>query len=292
MSFGAALGMKFIDKGIDQFTFGVGQEYNRYAREKARKWQVQDMQSALTWRVRDGQRVGIHPLAAIGANVGGSSPIVGGSVQPPYGSNPMPPIQSKEEKRILDANARKAEAEASLLEKEVEQMGQAPKYGVSPSGSIGPDGQPDGDIYPAGSANLANAGAVENIQKYGVTRDGYIYATPTQSYQEAFGEEGTLMNRFLYNMREAWFPKKVNDLKNNWNSPDKDLQSFKYYFLQSRPRSNDPKEVILWDGVGWRAYPRHIYGDRHIFKSGPPIMKPRKKKRRMRNDNSQDWVAP
>lgn len=288
MSFGAMLGMNFINKGIDQFTFGVGQEYNRYAREKSRKWQQFDLMNQLGYRIKDGLKYGIHPLAAIGANVSPGSPISVGGVSPPSGGGqPYTGPVSKSQERILEATARKEEAEAGIQEKILEKMGQG-KYEVPPGSGLAPEGQPDGNIYPA---NLDNQGAVENIEKYGVTSDGYIYLAPTQNWQEAFGEEGTAFNRLLYNARAFTKPYKIKKLKENWNSNDPEIRTTKFYFLQTRPVSRDPNEIILHDGTGWRAYPKSVYGNRYLFvdgaigqhgeKTGAPLMRPRYKKRRV-----------
>lgn len=145
MSFGASIGMNFINKGIDQFTFGVGQEYNRYAREKSRKWQVQDYQNAMTWRINDAKKHGIHPLAAIGASTSSGSPISVGGVSPPSGGgHPIYKKSTQTDERISLATARKAEAEADLAEKIAANHGQNPSDYYQGTGNM--PGQPDGDV--------------------------------------------------------------------------------------------------------------------------------------------------
>lgn len=284
MSFGAMLGMNFINKGIDQFTFGVGKEYDRYAREKAREWQVIDQMDAWTkefnQKMAASEKFGIHPLAIMGTGYTPSQAMsVGGSSTPSGGGYPVS-LPSKGEQRIIDANARKAEAEASILEKELENMGQSPNnYGVTGSG-LAPGGQVDGNIYPAESNPAADMqSAIGFVDRYGVDRQGNFYPTPTQSYEQAFSDEGTWQNQILYQMREAWFPKKVNTLKNNWNDPDQ--QEFKRRFLETRPQPLRPGKVVLWNGFNWQSFDKTKENSHKIFKDGYPVYKAFQKKRRV-----------
>lgn len=273
MSFGSMLGMNFINKGIDQFTYGVGQEYTRSHAKRARGWQIEDNKMKFTQdfqqRMKMAEKYGLHPLVlAGGAGVSSSSPIIGRGPQPPSGgnANPFKPSLSPEEKRIVNANARKAEAEAGIMEKELANMGQDGAGKVGPNGGLGPAGQTDGDIYMNKNVGFAD--------EYVVDSEGYSYIKPTQSYEQAFGEEGVLINRWIYNTRKAWYPKKVRDLRKNWNSPDQ--QEFKRQFIGTRPYDPQGKWTFLWSGIQWKRVPMTRKNRDHLFmgKNPYPIMKP------------------
>lgn len=280
MSVGASIGMNFINKGIDQFTFGVGQEYNRYAREKSRKWQVQNMQSALQWRVKDGAKVGLHPLASIGANTNSGGIISPSTPSPPSGGgNPIHSKPNDTEKRLIEANARKTEAEAGILEKELLGKTGQPD-GINLGSGLAPNGQTDGNIYPAQTGGVEHQSGA--IHRYGEAQDGTIYTVPTQSYEQAFSDEGTIINRALYNINDVKFKNDIRRLRHDWSNPS--FANTKNQFLITRPKlqGEDKKRyVVLWNGVNWKKVLKNSKNKDYLFTDGYPTMKPQRKKRRV-----------
>lgn len=288
-----AMGMNFINKGIDQFTFGVGQEYNRASQERQRSYAVQDLQYGGGWdmesKIKKGIEYGIHPLAAIGAGGGSTSQSVSGNnVPPPYGSggHPVSNKPSPAEQRIINANARKAEAEATIAENMATESGQADAGQVGSSG-LAPAGQTDGNIYMTSDVGFAD--------RYDVDSEGYAYIRPTQSAEQAFGEEGTIMNRALYNARKIWYPEKVRELRNDWGNPKN--AEFKRQFLMTRPHDPKGKFTFLWSGAQWKRVPKQFYPNPdQIFldKKRFPIYAPYKTKRRIRGEREtfSDIVSP
>lgn len=291
MSFGAMIGGTLVDKGIDQFSWGVGQEYRRHERHRLRADQEADYQMQRGWDIEDQQnkwkrefkqkmamadRFGIHPLALLGT--GGSS-ASGGIVSSPRSAPPVNTpsggfrgnIHTAEEKRIMRANARKAEAEADLLEGQVKnQMGQSPS-GMSYGTASLESSQPDGDIYPIGIDPN-----VDNAQKSSVDRTGNVYVQPKDN--EAFSDEAPPVNRVLYTWRDIKYPFNVKKLKNNWTDPK--LNEFKYRFLKARPKPRNNKEVVLWNGTNWQAFRKTKQNQSKIFVKGYPTIKPYKFKKK------------
>ena len=125
MTVGASIGMNFINKGIDQFSYGVSEEYNKYKYEKSRDDAYRREDTYYDRLFKDAERFGIHPLAMMGASPR-SGPMVSfpKSMPPSGGGHPMRFNPSKGEQRIIDANARKAEAEAKIIEHEADNLGQ------------------------------------------------------------------------------------------------------------------------------------------------------------------------
>lgn len=301
MSF-APIGATLISKGIDQFTFGVGQEYRRHERHRMRDYQTEDIRTQRAFDLDDqnnkynrefkqkmamADQFGIHPLAMMGNSGpgGGGSSIVSSPPTSPPISTPSGPfvgrIQSKDEKRITRANADKAEAEARLVEHQVQQqMGQNSGNMHFGNASL-LKGQADGDIFGIGPIGLDRN--IDNTQKASVDREGNVYVTPKDN--EAFSDEAPIKNRILYNWRDIRYPFKVNDLKNNWTDPK--LSEFKYRFLQARPSPRNNNEVVLWSKAGWVAVRKNKSNKHKIFLNGGPTIKAykfKKKKSRITRD--------
>lgn len=314
MSF-APIGGMLIDKGIDQFTYGVGQEYRRHERHRLRDYQTEDYRMQRQFDLEDqknkftnefnqkmalANQFGIHPLAMIGSgSPGGSSPIISGPRAAPPTSTPsgrfLGTLQTKDEKRIIRANARKAEAEATIWEKQAKQTGQNPdNFHVGNASFI--DGQPNADIYSVSDQSGGSPVGVEQKvvkgQRYTTDKEGNFYLIPSQTVQEAFSDEGTIQNQFLYQMRENSFPIKVNKLRNNWGS--RRYREFKRRFLESRPQPRKKDEVVLWNGIQWQAFYKTKDNANRIFAKGVPTYRPRRKKLSVYNSPypNDDGIAP
>lgn len=264
---GMMMGMNFINKGIDQFSYGVGQEYKRHERHRLRDYAVEDRDKAYAFQRGDfehkmdmAKKFGIHPLAMLGSD--SSYPIASmpstpsGTMPPSGGGNPiLSQKRSREEKRILTAQARKAEAEATIMEREANNNGQG-NAGTVPGTGAAPAGQTDGQ-YSSMESNVTFA------ENYTVDSEGNAYIKPTQSNEQAFGEEGTIMNRALYNARKIYYPEKIRQLKNNWSNPK--YSGLKKQFLMTRPHDPQGKWIFLWDQFGWKRVTKTKENTGHIF---------------------------
>lgn len=261
MSIGASIGMNFINKGIDQFTFGVGKEYDRYAREKSRKWQVQNMQNAMTWRIKDGMRMGIHPLASIGAGVSPGSPIsVGGSTTNPSG----PGSSINWNDPLLKAQIKKTEAETKHIETMTSKLGQNPADVYTGNGT-NIQGQPDGTVTLPRTITSKHSPGIESgvasQLKYELRDNGYYYKIPSDN--ESYSDEAPWSTQFLFLYDELIGDRRrIQKIKKNWNQNNYDKQ----LFLQGRP-PQDPGFIALFDETRnqWKRVPKTRYNEGMVF---------------------------
>lgn len=329
MSF-APIGAMLIDKGIDQFTFGVGQEYRRHERHALRDYEEYDRIQDRKWYLEDDRRLrsrfeadreneraydakkfsrefhdkmamskqyGIHPLAMMGSTSQGSpvvsspgsrfSPSTGGGksappIQTPSSSHNFFPRPSADEKRIQNAKARQEEAKASAMEQSLKNQGQS-SHDFDMTNTKFIEGQHDSDMFDVDfpklrSKNVGIDAKVSKGQKHYTDQEGNFYTVPQGDLQQAVSEEGTLKNRILYEFRDLNLPRKVSNLRKNWNDPK--LQSFKKRWLSTRPNSNNPNEVVLWNGTNWQAFYKTSKNQHRIFANKQPILKARLYKRK------------
>lgn len=224
MSFGASLGMNFINKGIDQFNYGVSQEYNRYAREKSRKWQMIDNQNMLSYRINDAKKHGIHPLAAIGVNPASGGIISGPSSQPPYGGGNA--IQgSRDNDSLIKAQIRKLDAETNAINS----IGQAPTVQKS--------------VEQVGSQSQGIQVGENPQMKYDVTPEGFYNLIARDN--EAYSDEAPITTQAQYLWDDVARRTAGRRLLHNWNDPK--LAERKTWLLASRPKNVPPGYIALWN---------------------------------------------
>lgn len=123
----AAFGMGALNKLVGNLsdTYGTGEKLRDVKRREAREDYLSNERMGIQARVEGAKAAGLHPLAALGFQSGAPATYVGGGdpIQPgQWDSGPPPQQQRTEAKadplqvRIMEANARRAEAEAELSE--------------------------------------------------------------------------------------------------------------------------------------------------------------------------------
>lgn len=118
---GASIGSELISKGIDQFSYGVSEEYDRYDREQDRDWSVEDQRYAWSYemdqKMHKADEYGIHPLAMLGVSTSNSNWSSTGSSS---ASNPQGRManmgQMAAQIKLMDAQQKKIEAETRAIE--------------------------------------------------------------------------------------------------------------------------------------------------------------------------------
>lgn len=255
MSVGAQIGMNFINKGIDQFNYGVSQEYNRYAREKSRKWQVQDMKSGLQWRAQDAikayEKSGIHPLALLGSGGVQSAPISAGGSSPPSGGGSSIDFHGNETRELLREQIKQAriDTEYKQLELDAKKAGQ----NVTPPATTNPT------PFNIANGDLNSDGLIDNVGPFdqqNMDSQGRVWQTPSQQLQEAVSDEAPWSTQLKYqwsvlsDQGKAWLVKKFPKQATQGNG---ELAIFYDQWIKTRPQQEG--YVFLWDTLyGWRRF--------------------------------------
>lgn len=259
---------------------------------KSRDFQKDAAINSIQWRVHDAKQVGIHPLAAIGAQTFNPSPVSADySSMGRLGQNILNSALTKKQIEATDAEtdykkalAREARARAEDLE------GQgSPKLG---SFNLSPimDGQGDSspfkinpDLVLSGSPGLESN--INPGQKY--NRVGkYYFKLPQDS--EAFSDEAPIRARLMYTWDDISEPWKVLKLKENWNNPA--YRTDRERFLKSRPPSYEG-EMNVWNEFRgqWEAVKDD--GSGRIFKTEKNRISSDQLKKYIKEDKYK-WLKP
>lgn len=259
--FGASLGLNFINKGIDQFTYGVSEEYSRYAREKSREWQVQDFPIKVKQAMDLAKKYGIHPLVMLGAaGVGGSSSIPPITSSPPSGGgNPI--SGSRDQDALTKAQARLTNAQAEQLEN-MNKLGQDP---IKP-----------GTIEQFAEHSTGVMAGYNPQMKYEQTPEGYWNLIARDN--EAYSDEAPVTTQAFFLWDDLARRKFGDTIYRNWNDPK--FQYRKKLWLQSRPRNRKGK-INLWvrSRGQWREFDLTPENKGHVF-SNTKVIKRRKNKQK------------
>lgn len=267
MSIGTSIGMNFINKGIDQFSYGVGQEYNRYAREKSRKWQVLDQQTAYSNEFKQkmdmAKQYGIHPLALVGTGYTPGPVVSTPSISPPSGGGV--PISgnrdSEPQKKLIEAQTR-------LINAQADQIGQSPTVKNIPS-----------EITAHGENTGITAG-VNPQMKYEKTPEGFFQLLPRDN--EAYSDEAPMTTQALFLYDDVARRKFGHTIKHNWSDPK--LQYKKELWLKSRPPADHKGLIVLWNEKRgqWQQVPKTKENAGHIWLN-TKVYNPRGRKQRPSN---------
>lgn len=265
MSIGASIGMNFINKGIDQFNYGVSQEYDRYAREKSREWQLMDYKGATTLKAGDIMRAsktyGIHPLALMGISGSPSSPISVGRSSAPSGGGSSIDFASRDTAELLREQTKQAkiETEYKQLELDLFKKGQ----NVSPPST-------NGSAFSNSQGDTNADGLIDNVAPFNqqaMDTQGRTWQVPSQSLQEAVSDEAPWSTQVAYqwsilsDMGKAWLVKKFpNQAKNGTG----ELARFYDNWIKTRPKQDG--FVFLWDDMyGWTRFKMGTVNPKALF---------------------------
>lgn len=257
---------------------------NRYLAHRNKKDQFQMAQAnpVLTAQgaVKAEQEYGIHRLVGMGVNPSGFTPTRYTFANPAGGfKSPNQYKMEEAELKYKEAQARKENAVADALEKDGQSPGDqrmdgqhAPPGQASGQSATGDGVTPVEKPLTYSSAPGIEAG-YESMQKYAEHPDGSYFSVPAGNLNEAVGEDGTLLNKLIYNWKDLTLPAKVKYLKSNWNDPN--MRDFKRRWLQSRPQPR-PGEVVLWHKMQWKNFPRtfrnrnKVFADKQDFRAQYP----------------------
>lgn len=243
--------------------------HQNWAMNRNYKNQINAYQNSILWRTKDAKRAGIHPLAAIGAPSFSPAPT---QVQ----SGSLEKLGDIFKKDITKKQIELIDAEIGLKNAQAESFRNMGQGGTDIAGSTGSKmGQGD---TPIGHSGLSEIGPA---QAYRETVDGRVYLIANQSAQEAFSDEGTWQNRIVYQLNDANFVRKINNLRENWSNPDPEVQDLKYKFFKTRPVDKTGQgRVALWNGLQWQFFKYPPKGSGDIFTAGHVVMEAYNKKRK------------
>lgn len=280
MSIGMQAGFNFINKGIDQFSYGVDQEYRRHERHRLRDYELENRASSRKWQIEDqnnaysrefkqkmkmAKQYGIHPLVLTGGPGPGSSTITSSPRSAPPGTPPSGGGNPISGSRDSVANTELIKAQTRLINAQADQIGQSPVIKNVPA-----------EISPSGNNKGIQVG-VNPQMKYEKTPEGYFNLIARDN--EAYSDEAPITTQAFFLWDDVARRKFGHTIKNNWSK--KGLQYKKKLWISSRPSPSHKGNIVLWDEKRgqWQELPKTRENDGHIFKN-TRTYKPRGRKQR------------
>lgn len=260
MSFWSSLGALAGQGGVSALNYNLNDKIRK--KDLARSEYFE--RNALSWRVEDAAKWGIHPLAAIGASTQAS---------PVYSSGNTGVDVRGLSDAIQNLFTRKTEAETDLLKAKAEALRQSETTGQKSTRLS--DG--DVEVVPAQvtskSPNTGIESGVSAQMRYELKPNGYYEMVHVDT--EGYSDEAPI-DRRIQDMwdRGAW-KANVLRLKNNWNNPD--LQWFKKYMLASRPPEEPGTRNVMTNSGRWRQIKATADNKGLVFED-TRVIKPRNKK--------------
>lgn len=233
-------------------------------------------QNGLRWRVQDATNAGLHPLAALGANIGSPSPVsVGGNMGHKAGrdftwlnrlgqdiSRAVKSGLDPHERRMNELAEQKAQAEVNYIKshnrKLEKDLNEDPKPvpAITGLGITESNLPPDTNAVPGGTRSLYQTqptptswtlGAKSGIApmgQYRHTRLGYLKYYPDQDAMDMISESVPAALSFWGDM--AKYKWTMNKGKYNPNT-----KAHKFYLKEKRRIEKEIGEPIVWD-QSWR----------------------------------------